>query len=105
MQVDIDAVLAEFARHPTPKAPRGGGRRLDGAAPSSDATDTDAAMKWMEARIDALAKEVASAPSAAPPTAQKRPPPDRSASASIAERGVGGYRCIALSAVYRIGIQ
>lgn len=82
--VDADAILAEFARHPTPRAPRGG-RRLDGAAvPSSHAADTDAAMKWMEARIDALAVEAA--PSAAPaqpsarrggPSARARaPPPD-----------------------------
>ena len=71
LNIDADAVLAEFARHPTPKGPRGG-RRLDGAVHD---TDTDAAMKWMEARIDALAVEVAAAPSAAAPSARRAGPP------------------------------
>ena len=61
MRIDADAILAEFAaRHPTPKgAKNGGGRRLDGCAvPSCDSRDTEAAMRWMEARIDALSIEV-----------------------------------------------
>ena len=70
--LDAEAILAEY-RRPQDSGRRieraGLGRRLDGgnvsANPSqiptaaSSAHDTDAAMKWMESRIDALAAEVA----------------------------------------------
>ena len=92
--VDADAILAEFARHSTPKAPRGG-RRLDGAAvPTSHDVDTDAAMKWMEARIDALAVEVAAAPSAAAPSARRGAP---SSSRSRPAPATGGSDIAALA--------
>ena len=77
--MDADAVLAEFAARypPSPMKPQHkqqqqqfGGRRLDEKPVASAATaDTDAAMKWMEERLDALT-------TADPPiSARQRPTP------------------------------
>ena len=88
--VDAEAILAEYNRRPEGAGRRiaraGLGRRLDGgnvaslvsqppsaAAAASTAHDTDAAMKWMESRIDALAAEVATEnkPSSVLPSARR----------------------------------
>ena len=72
--MDAEAVLAQYQRAkaalagPSQRRPPVSGRRLDeapnNAAPSRASADTEAAMKWMESRLDALAAEVAAAPSA-----------------------------------------
>jgi hypothetical protein len=63
LMADVEAVLAEFRRENRAHA-GGAGRRLGADAKSrgpsaSTANDTDAALRWMESRVDALAAEVA----------------------------------------------
>ena len=68
--MDADAVLAQYQRAKAQAAgPRQRpvvGRRLDEASnapvPSRASSDTDAAMRWMESKLDALTADVAAAP-------------------------------------------
>ena len=86
--MDADAVLAEFAARypPSPMKPQHkqqqqqfGGRRLDEKPVASAATaDTDAAMKWMEERLDALT-------TADPPTSARQRPTPRAAPAATSD--------------------